>query len=83
MLAQHADSNTPFTTTGSASNSLPTLKLVPFVGPAERTKPIRFGASVSWSRGHRRKLGQELRAGGRCNRQHGDAASLLALMAGP
>jgi len=33
--------NSPFTATGSASNSLPTLKLVPFVGPSSRRKRVR------------------------------------------
>ena len=30
--------NSPFTTTGSASNSLPTLKLATFVGPTDVRK---------------------------------------------
>ena len=37
--------------------------------PTELTKPIRFGASVCPACRHRCKLGQNLRAGGRCNRE--------------
>ena len=46
MLAQHADSNSPFTTTGSASNSLPTLKLVTFVFDTDRSSPSPFATEV-------------------------------------
>jgi hypothetical protein len=40
MLAQHADSQLTIHTTGSASNSLPTLKLVTFDDATERMNQI-------------------------------------------
>ena len=39
--------NSPFTTTGSASNSLPTLKLVTFVGPTDGSYHSAFNAEVT------------------------------------
>ena len=46
MLAQYAESALAVHTTGSASNSHPTLKLATFVGPTTRTKKIELAASV-------------------------------------
>ena len=49
--------------------------------PTELTKPIRFGTSVCPACRHRCKLGQKLRAFGRCNRPHNGYATLRPLTA--
>ena len=46
MLAQYAESALAVHTTGSASNSRPTLKLVPFVGPTDAACERRTGRAL-------------------------------------